>query len=395
MTTATEFRATLQTLIDAPNVAGISLTGQYESLIGRTVTPPAGTIRAGGEVVGIFTTEDGKDAATIDTWGSVASRCEVLLAGPFRGNALADHLGYPLVTFIDEEGKVLTTSVALSHRQADATWRLARNELIEAGIDFDGIRDGSRKNADALIVGFPTAIPFGWWHSHTVRSEKVAKKKGAEKAKKNDKDALGDVLDDYLGHYVMDPVASRSARLFTAEIIAIGVRERRRMAGKTDPLFSAVGKDTTIGDAKLSEVGLGSLPPGVRAESESPSDLTYESIESRAFLSLMGLRSFGFDKADGGAARVLSAALPLLLYTLLQENLALRAGTELCLLSPLTAEVVRQGAGREPLELPDVETLAELVREIGAEIGWAGPREVTIRPESPLGKVLNLVAGAE
>lgn len=389
MPTAAEFRSTLQSLIDAPDVAGISLTGQYESLTGRTVTPPAGTIRADGEVVGIFTTEDGRDAATIDSWGSVASRCEALLAGPFRGGALADHLGYPLVIFVDEEGQILTTSVALSHRQADATWRLARNELIEAGIDFAGIQNGSRKNADALIVGFPTAIPFGWWHSRTDRSEEGVKKKSNAKKK----DALTDVREDFLGHYVMEPSVSRSARLFTAEIIAVGVHERRRMAGKIDPLFSAVAGDKTISGSKLSDLGLGAIPPGVTDKSRS--DLTYETIESRAFLSLTGLRSFGFDKVDGGAARVLSATLPLLLYTLLQENLALRAGAELGLISPLTVEVVRQGAGRAPLELPDIETLAELVRGLGEQIGWAGPRTVTIRSGSPLGRILNLVAGAE
>jgi len=30
----------------------------------------------------------------------------------------------------DEEGRTLTTSAELSHRQADATWRLLRGELI-------------------------------------------------------------------------------------------------------------------------------------------------------------------------------------------------------------------------------------------------------------------------
>ena len=59
----------------------------------------------------------------------------------------------------------------------------------------------------------------------------------------------------------MNPAESRSARLFTSEIIATGVSERRRMAAKTDPLFAAVGKEVKIQGIELSKLGLGSMPP--------------------------------------------------------------------------------------------------------------------------------------
>ena len=163
MTTESDFRHLLAALISDPGVAGLSLTGAYESLTGPTVTPPAGTIRQEGQVVGIFETADGKPAATIDSWGSVASRCEALLAGRFHDGALADYLNFPLVTLVGEGDRVLTTSVELSHRQADATWRLARNELREAGVAFDEIQRATRKHPDALVTGFPTTIPFGWY----------------------------------------------------------------------------------------------------------------------------------------------------------------------------------------------------------------------------------------
>ena len=271
MTTAQEFRSTIGALMEDSAVAGISVASKYDSLAGMTVTPPAGTIRQEGEVVGVFETFDGKKAATIDTWGSQASRCEALLASRFRGgtSTLAEVLGFPLVVLVDEEGEVLTTSVELSHRQADATWRLIRKELTDKGVDFEGIQNATRSQPDALLTGFPTAIPFGWWHSQTKRSQKAVDEanKGGKKGGGKDARELTATRDEFLGYYVMNPAESRSARLFTSEIIATGVSERRRMAGKTDPLFAATSNKTTIRGVKLSALGIGSLPPLGRARS--------------------------------------------------------------------------------------------------------------------------------
>ena len=397
MTTASELHSQLVDLASDPAVAGLSLTGRYESLTGPTVTPPAGTIRQDGRVVGIFTTADGEPAATIDSWGSVASRCEALLAGRFRGQALADYLNFPLVTFVDERGRLLTTSVELSHRQADTTWRLARDELRKAGVDFDGIQQATREKPDSLLIGFPTAIPFGWWHSQTKRSQKAADKAN----KKSSSDGKGNEIekgrDEYLGYYVMNPADSRSARLFTAEFIATGVEERRRMAGKVDALFAAVDAETKIGGNKLSTVGLGSLPPtdltGKKKDRPTPSDLTYRTIESHAFFSFTGLRTFRFKQPE--PARSLTVALTLLLYLLHHQNLSLRAGAELRLLEPgLEARVERHGAAPEPLGLPDVDELAALVRELGAEAGWKKPETAHIMDDSALGKIIIAIDGS-
>ena len=394
MTTAQEFRSTIGALMDDNAVAGISVTSEYESLLGMTVTPPAGTIRQEGEVVGFFETFDGKKAATIDSWGSQASRCEALLASRFRGgtSTLAEVLGFPMVVLLDEEGEVLTTSVELSHRQADATWRLIRDELTGKGVDFEGIQNATRSQPDALLVGFPTAIPFGWWHSQTKRSQKAADKanKGGNKEGGKNARELNATRDKYLGYYVMDPAESRSARLFTSEIVATGVSERRRMAAKTDPLFAAVGKEVKIQGVELSNLGLGSMPPAKVAK--APSDLTYEFIKGKAFFSLAGLRTFAFSRPE--PARALVVSLTLLLYRLLQERLDLRAGAELRLCEPgLEVKVDRHGAPSEPLALPEVDELVDLVRDLGQEIGWNGATTVTITHDSPLGKIILDVDG--
>ena len=397
MTTASEFHSQLVDLASDPAVAGLSLTGGYESLTGSTVTPPAGTIRQDGRGVGIFTTADGAQAATIDSWGSVSSRCEALLAGRFGDGTLADYLNFPLVTFVDESDQVITTSVELSHRQADTTWRLARDELRKAGVDFDGIQQATREKPDSLLIGFPTAIPFGWWHSQTKRSQKAADKANKKSSSNGKSNEIEKGRDEYLGYYVMNPADSRSARLFTAEFIATGVEERRRMAGKVDALFAAVDAETKIGGNKLSTVGLGSLPPtdltGKKKDRPTPSDLTYRTIESHAFFSVSGLRAFKFNQPE--PARSLTMALTLLLYLLHHQNLSLRAGAELRLLEPgLEVRVERHGAAPEPLELPDVNEIAALVRELGAEAGWKKPEIVPIMDDSALGKIIAAVDGS-
>ena len=394
MTAAQEFRSTIGALMEDSAVAGISVTSKYDSLAGMTVTPPAGTIRQDGKVVGFFETVDDGKAATIDTWGSQASRCEVLLASRFRGgtSTLAEVLGFPMVVLLDEEGEVLTTSVELSHRQADATWRLIRDELTGKGVDFEGIQNATRSQPDALLVGFPTAIPFGWWHSQTKRSQKAADKanKGGNKEGGKNARELNATRDEYLGYYVMDPAESRSARLFTSEIVATGVSERRRMAAKTDPLFAAVGKEVKIQGVELSNLGLGSMPPAKVAK--APSDLTYEFIKGKAFFSLAGLRTFAFSRPE--PARALVVSLTLLLYRLLQERLDLRAGAELRLREPgLEVKVERHGAPSESLALPEVDELVDLVRDLGQEIGWNGATTVTITHNSPLGKIILDVDG--
>ena len=132
------------------------------------------------------------------------------------------------------------------------------------------------------------------------------------------------------------------------------------------------------------------MPPAKVAK--APSDLTYEFIKGKAFFSLSGLRTFAFSRPE--PARALVVSLTLLLYRLLQERLDLRAGAELRLREPgLEAKVERHGAPSEPLALPEVDELVDLVRDLGQEIGWNGATTVTITHDSPLGKIILDVDG--
>ena len=60
--------------------------------------------------------------------------------------------------------------------------------------------------------------------------------------------------------------------------------------------------------------------------------------------------------------------------------------------------IEKQGEKPEELALPGIGELIDLVRELGGEAGWDGPRVVRIEADSPLGRVIGVVdgvAGAE
>ena len=54
----------------------------------------------------------------------------------------------------------------------------------------------------------------------------------------------------------------------------------------------------------------------------------------------------------------------------------------------------RHGAAPEPLELPDIDELASLVRELGAEAGWKKPETAHIMGDSALGKIMTAIDGS-
>ncbi|CAG7570807.1 CRISPR-associated protein Csb1 [Barrientosiimonas humi] len=362
----------VQGWISDRDVAGLQFTTGFESLIGETVTPPAGTMQAGGRVVqGEFTLPDGRVAVTIDSWGSQASRMEAAV------EAVAEDIGYPLVRFVDEDGGLLTTSVRLSHRQADATWRAARVQLEEAGIPFQEIQQATTSNAGALVRWFPTSPIFGWWHSHTVSQKKLDR---------NTK-VFGKELADAFEGYAKVHSDARSARIVTAEIVATGVARRHRMAAKQDTLFGPQAKQGGSKDeVGPSALGLGSMPP--TAIEKAPVDVTYESIVGHWFLSFSGLRRFGWADQDAADANALMVALALLLREVAAQDARLRAGTELRIVNAPKATLVRHAVDAEEVSLPSGEELVALVRELGSRAGWEGPVTVTIPPKSILGQLL-------
>lgn len=382
MTTA--FETIAVGLLADPEAAGIRIVTRYTSPL-PTVTPPAGTLRADGrDVNGEFPLPDGRFAVTIDSWGSQASRMEAAV------ETLAEQIGYPLLRFVNDDGELLTTTARLSHRHADATWRAARTELEAASVPYQEIMDATTADASALLSWYPISILFGWWHSHIATTDK---KKAAEKRSERLK-ALGadqQVAQAFEG-YARLGTDSRSARLITAEVLALGTARRLRMAAKSDSLFGPLkgGERGVTGKSTgPSAVGLGSLPPVM--ESRAPVDVTFDTIEGTWFFSLAGLRQIGFGNLDATSAGTLLLSLGLLLHREAQRQTRLRAGTEL-IASPdgSHAEVLRHSAADLPWEAIDTAELIAIVRELGAQTGWTGPKDVLIPPGSILDKLLHL-----
>ncbi len=372
--TSQSFLDQLHDLFRDRQAAGIRIVTSYTSATGMTVTPPAGTLRADGkDVNGEFQLPTGELAVTIDSWGSQASRMEIAL------EIVADQLGYPLVRFLDHNGDLLTTSVRLSHRHADATWRAAHAELKAAGVPVEDIRAATVTDSHELLRWFPTAIVLGWWHSHIASTTKKAATKQA-----NVKKALGQAAADAMAGYAAVGEQWRSARLLTSEIIASGVHRRVRMPARQDTLFGPVARTPTIAPTEL---GVGSLPP--TRQSEGPVDVTYTEVTGTAFFSLAGLRRYAFRGISNEDGHLLVTLLGLLMHALMQQDLRLRAGAELVITTPPHFEILRHGQPPAPLQPPDVQTLIELVRDYGQRAGWTGPIDVTIPKGSVLDTLLN------
>lgn len=380
---STDLNSLLTDLVTDPRAAGIRRLTNFVSPM-PTVTPPAGTLHDGkSEIHGEFTLPDGRLAASVDQIGSQASRMETAT------ETVAEEIGYPLIRFVNEEGSVLTTSAQLSHRHTDATWRASRGALEAAGVPFEEIQSATVAHADALLRWYPLAIPFGWWHSHTLTTDP---KKALDKEKNRLKAVGGDKELSYLlaGYARLAP-DSRSARVITSEIVAIVVARRRRMAARSDSLFGPLkgGEKSAAGTSTgPSSLGLGSLPPVAYAN--APVDVTYESIQGYWFLSLAGLRQFGFDEVDPVRARVLIAAYGLYIHAVAQLETRLRSGTELIATAEGSSlEVLKHGLASTPFPDFDLDELKELVRALGTELGWDGPRDVLIPKGSALDRLLH------
>lgn len=383
MTKSRDLSSVIRDLITDRSAAGVRFQTRFSSPL-PTVTPPAGTLRADDrDVRGEFPMPDGRQAVTVDSWGSQASRMEA------AAESIADEVGYPLIRFVDDEGALLTTSARLSHRHADASWRAARHELEAAEIPFQNIQDATVDNAGPLLQWYPIAVLFGWWHSHTAPTEqKKIKEKRTERLK-----ALGndEELADAFAGYARMHADTRSARVVTSEIVATGVARRLRMAAKHDSLFGPLKGGERGASGKSvgpSAVGLGSLPPV--QESRAPVDVTFDQIHGHWFLSLAGLRRFRFGDTDPDLAKTLLVALALLLRAEARLETRLRAGTELIATADGSrAEVLRHGADAQPFPDVGVNELRALVKDLGAQVGWDGPREVRIPSGSILDRLLH------
>lgn len=392
--TTSDFIAAIEGLIDDPRAAGIRVLTHYESAIGPTVTPPAGTLRADGQDVnGEFSMPDGTQAVTVDSWGAQAARMGAAV------ESLADSIGFPLVRILDSEGRLLTTSVRLSHRHADATWRACRPQIEEAGIPYAAIQEATVGAADELVRWFPTALLFGWWHSHVKR----ATAKDTQERTQQLVRGVGDrVIVEAIPAYARMTPDARAARLITAEIVAKGIHRRHRMAARVDTLFGPLKEAAKAGDKSTgrsdkstgpSALGLGSLPPV--SIGRAPVDVTYSSIEGYWYLSLAGLRFVDVTHLDRRQSRVLLICLALLLRRAVELESRLRAGTELVAMPGAQMRVLRHGADPDLFDEPSREELTEVVRQLGAQVGWSGPVDVNMPENSVLDRIAQLADPSE
>lgn len=335
-------------LLSDTSVAGVAVNSNYKSST-LTVTPPAGSLTDRGKetLAGFFKLPDGRDAVTIDSWGSQANRFEKGIEG------VAEKLGYPLLS-VELDGSVHSNSLRWSHRQADAQFRLVREAFKDAGIDTDAIQSATVADAEALLRSFPAAVVYGWWDSHT------APKAGA--AKKTSKKVSPEVIDAVEG-WGAAGAHRRSSRAVTSEIVAQGVHKRNRFAARLTT-YGAIGKD-------YSDLGLGTIPP-----QQGPIDVTYDEIVGKGFISLAYLRRFGFGAATQ-EGQSLATVLALIGFVTSDADLHLRTGAEL-ILKDRTITIERNGAEATEFVIPALDVLIEAARTLGANFGWGDNAAVTV-----------------
>lgn len=353
--------ATLKQLVADRDVAGISVQTAYGSP-NHTVTPAAGQIPLDAILKdstpsGLFKLPDGRQAISIDTWASQANRVEAAI------KAVAERINYPLFNITGLN--IPVTSLDFPHRHADAHWRLLADAPEFASVPLDDIARATVEDAAALLAWFPTSVLCGWWHSQTPPS-----------AKKGEKGKTIAGLDLLVAAGAAETrvrplmTMTRSSRVLSSEILAKGVTVRQRFAARVDPFGALPGGN----DTKYSVLGLGSLPPSV-----GPKDVTFEQIEGKAFVSLSYLRRFNFGDGDATVnGQVLTTALGLLGLILANQDLHLRSGADL-IITGRTAAVEAVGAATQ-VDLPDVDTLIEVVRTLGVSAGWTGRFDVAATP---------------
>jgi CRISPR-associated protein Csb1 len=299
--------------------------------------------------------------ALLDSRQSQANRCEEALQEAIdTGEISLPHL----VLDVETHGTaVRITSLSAPHRSRDAYFRDA--------LGHDGARFDATPAGVALLAGAgpafyrysPADLVFGVWDSHRQRR-----------------------------------IQTKFPRVYTSELVGEGALPGVRMAGRYDMLTGATSVkngdlDWEIvekGGGRISEIGLGPIPPG-----RTPGGVTVRAIRREAALSFAGLAKLRV--AEGEAGRTGRAALAAL--ALLGDRLAfghaglfLRSGCDLVLTSERLSWVGR--GGDEAFDLaPDVAT--ELLRLAVARAAAAGltwePNPIHLKPMSKLQAVIDRV----
>lgn len=229
-------------------------------------------------------------AVLLDSRQAQANRCEeALLRAVDAGKAWIPHV----VLEVQTHGRrVRITSLTAPHRSRDAYFRDAQDE---DGHPFDDTAEGralaacTPEDATPLYRYAPSDLVYGVWDSH----------RGLR-------------------------LAARFPRVYTSELIGWQPQEGVRAAGRFDLITSGQqkvslnGRDwepDPKGKKKLSELGLGAIPPTTRGQrGPVPGGVTVEGIERLGILSFPALARvrIGENVAQARAGRGLLAALAVL-----------------------------------------------------------------------------------
>lgn len=307
-------------------------------------------------------------AVLLDSRQAQANRCEEALARAIE----QDRVWIPhLVLGVETHGRRVTiTSLTAPHRSRDAYFRDAEDP---EGRPFDETEAGralaacTPEDATALYRYAPTDLVYGVWDSH----------RGLR-------------------------LAARFPRVYTSEVVGWEPEEGLRAAGRFDLITSGQQRATVEGrdwrpdpkgKKKLSELGLGAIPPTTRNQrgQPMPGGVTVAGVERLAVLSFPALARvrLGDGPAAARAGRAVLAALAILGDRLAfgGAGLFLRSGCDLVKVSEDVAWVGPGGA-QERLDPVDQDLAVDLFRLAvsraeGAGLAWQ-PEPIVLRPRENL-----------
>lgn len=318
---------------------------------------------AGGEL---------EDVVLLDSRQSQANRCEEELQRAIDDDRLA--MPFLQLDVGTHDRAIRITSLTAPHRSRDAYFRDAQNA---DGTVFDktplgqALASVTPQDATALFLHSPADLVYGVWDSH----------RGLR-------------------------MATKFARAYTSEMIGHGAEAGVRAAGRSDAYTSGArpvgGKngdwDPKAKGTRLSEVGLGSIPPTMTGAG----GVSVRTITRSATLSFAGLARIrvGTTAEGARAARAVLAAL-----ALVGDRLAfgapcvfLRSGCDLVVRTE-TIEWVRRGGVVEAFDLRPSAALAlfsyAVAQADAAGLSWA-TEPVRLEPQPKLQKVIDeaFLAGA-
>lgn len=359
--------------LDGPYSA-VRIRATYEPAagVGSKLSPPtypAENDRSSPYLVETRRVADGtRTAILLDSRQAQANHCEEALQSAIeRGLIWIPHLVLETEAF----GRpIRITSLTAPHRSRDAYFRDSAEAT--SGQRFDDTEPGQAlaqctpDDARALYRYAPTDLVYGVWDSH----------RGLR-------------------------LAARFPRVYTSELVGWDPEEGVRAAGRFDLITSGQQRATVAGDRwqldpkgkkKLSELGLGAIPPTTRTQRGSPvpGGVTVSGAERLAVLSFPAIARLriGDDPEATAHGHAVLAALALLGDRLAfgRPGLFLRSG---CDLVKVSEEISWIGSGGASAAIDlDRDAALRLLSHALAEAESAGiswhDRPIVLRPQPNL-----------